>query len=87
MCFIFHNHKKRYANFFSTSGCISYCNNDDEMMGALGRAHKLEHRRLFIDFPKLRLKVVLLHNENDILSIRISHAVHMKQKCENIKLL
>ena len=43
--------------------------------------------RLFIDSSKTSLKAVLLHNGNDLPSIPVGHAVHMKETYGNIKQL
>jgi hypothetical protein len=47
-CSVFCNCEKELASIFSMNGDISYCNNDDEMMRALGHEHKPDDWQLFI---------------------------------------
>ena len=54
-------------------------------MQELGNSHKPEEWRLFIDWSKLSLKTVLLHNEKMLPSIPVGYAAHMKVTKENIK--
>jgi hypothetical protein len=54
------------------NGYISYCNNVDELIRALGHdEHKPENWQLFIDYSKLSLKFVL-HSWNDSPSISVA---------------
>jgi hypothetical protein len=66
---------------------LCYCNDVDGLPDALGKKHKPEEWRLFIDSSKLSLKAVLSHNGNIHLSIPIGYAVHMKETYENMELL
>ena len=62
-----------------------FCYDVDDLMNALVMKHDPQEWRLFIDFSKLSLKVVLLHNGNQHPSIPVGHAVYMKETYENLK--
>ena len=64
-----------------------FCYDVDGLVNALGIKHDPQGWRLFIDFSKLNLKAVLLHNGNQHPSIPVGHAVHMKETYENLKQL
>jgi len=64
-----------------------FCYDVDGLMNALGIKHDPQEWRIFIDFSKLSLKVVLLHNGNQHLSITAGHTVHMKETYKNLKQL
>ena len=66
---------------------LVFCCDVDGLMNALGIKHDLQEWRLFIDSSKLSLKAVLLHNGNQLQSIPVGHAVHMKETYENLKQL
>jgi len=42
---------------------------------------------LFIDYSKVRLKVILLHNGNKFPSVPLAQAANMKESYESMKLL
>ena len=56
-------------------------------MATLRITHDPDEWRLFIDSSKTSLKAVLLHNGNVLPSIPVGHAVHLKEKYDNMKQL
>lgn len=48
-------------------------------MEALGRKHKPEEWRLFIDTTKFRLEAALLYNGNALLSVPIAYSIHLRE--------
>jgi len=53
----------------------------------MGKKYNPADYRLFIDSSKRSLKAVLLHNGNELASIRLAHSVQLTENYENIKLL
>ena len=56
-------------------------------MRAIGYEHQPENWRLFIDWNKLSLKAVLLHNGNEYISIPVAHVTNMKECYDVMQLL
>jgi len=56
-------------------------------MEVLRHEYNLDKWCLFIDSPKVSLKVVLLQNGNKFPSIPLAHAAKMKESYESMKLL
>jgi len=74
-------------DFFSQEDGVVFCNDVCSVMEVLGSEFNPDQWRLFTDLPKVRLKVVLLHNGNKFPSIPLAHAANMKESYESIKLL
>jgi len=53
----------------------------------LNMSHCSDEWRLFIDFPKVSLKAVLLHNGNVLPSIPVAHAFGFKESDDSMKQL
>lgn len=81
---VYRNRQKELSQYFSTEENLSFCNNIDHLMLALGYEQKPEEWRLFIDSSKLSLKAVLLHIGNIYPSVPIGYAIHMKESYENM---
>jgi len=63
------------------------CTDIDVLMQTLNINHIPLDWRLFIDFSKLSLKAVLLHNGNTLPSIPVGHSVYNKESYEYMKIL
>ena len=63
------------------------CNDVCSVMEVLGYEYNPDQSRLFIDSPKVSLKVVLLHNGNRFPSVPLAHAANMQESYESMKLL
>jgi len=63
------------------------CIDTDGLMQILNINHNPLDWRLFIDYSKLSLKAVLLHNGNTLPSIPVGHSVHNKESYEDMKIL
>lgn len=83
----FRNRNEILSKFFVKKCGVCYCIDIDGLMTELGFEHDVEDWRLFIDGSNASLKAVLLHNGNEKPSVPIAHAVDLKEKYENIKLL
>ena len=83
----FRTRQQSFAQFFSMTEGLVFCNDVDGIMEKFGSSHKPEEWRLFIDSSKHSLKAVLLHNGNTLPSIPIGYAAHMKETYENLKKL
>ena len=70
--------------FFMECDHVAF-NNTYGLMAALNIVHDPDEWRLFIDPSKMSPKAVLLHNGNDLPSIPVGHAVHMKETYDNMK--
>jgi len=55
-------------------------------MEVLGGEYNPDPWRLFIDWSKVSLKVVLLHNRNRFPTVPLVHAANMKENYESLKL-
>jgi hypothetical protein len=80
----FRSRHKDLEKYFRKEGDLVSCINVDGLMTALGLKHNPQDWRLFIDSSKLSLKAVLLHNGNDLPSIPVAYAAHMKETYLNI---
>ena len=83
----FRNRQKELAQYFSKEDDLSYCNNVDQLMKAMGLSHVVSEWRLFIDSSKVSLKAALLHNGNKYPSIPVGHSVKMKETYDDLSLL
>ena len=77
----------RFKKCFSQEGFIVYCSGISSIMDTLGHDHKPEEWLLFIDFSKVSLQLVLLHNKNKFPAVPLPHATNMKETYENMKLI
>ena len=59
----------------------------NSLMNFINISYDPNNWRLFMDFSKLSLKTVLLHNGNFLLSILIGHSVDVKETYADAKLL
>lgn len=84
---IFRHRHTDFVSFFKKIDCMIVCDNVQGLMSAMGIEYHVEQWRLFIDSSKVSLKAVLLHNGNELPSIPVAHATHMKETYENIKLV
>ena len=66
---------------------LSFCNNIDALMGALGVQHIPSEWRLFIDSSKSSIKAVLLHNGNLLPSIPIAYSENLRVSHETMVIL
>lgn len=79
--------QKDLLPFFEKKENLVVCSDVNGLMNCLNLDHTPSEWRLFIDSSKLSLKAVLLHNGNQLPSIPIGHAVHMKETYINMKTL
>ena len=86
MCFYCGCHEE-FKDFFSLEDGVMFCNDVCSIMEVLGHVYNPDQWRLFIDSPKVSLKVVLLHNGNRFPSVPLAHAANMKESYESMKLL
>ena len=82
-----HHCNEKLSSFFDCYNGLCFCNNVDGLMMELGYEHRSDERRLFIDWSKASLKVVLLYNSDNCPSIPVAHAVQLKKTNETMKLL
>jgi hypothetical protein len=59
----------------------------DGLFKALNLSHCSDELRLFIDYSKISLKAVLLHNGNVLPSIPVAHVFGIKESDDSIKQL
>ena len=78
-----------FAHFFTVSQPYSLCYRSDiiGLFNEIGIDYNPSDWRLFIDSSVKSLKAVLLHIGNKVLSIPMSHSVHIKDEYENVKAL
>ena len=76
---------EQFEDYFSKEDDLVFCSDVEGLLNALGIKHDPQEWRLFIDSAKLSLKAVLLHNGNQLPSIPVGHAVHMKETYDNLK--
>ena len=86
MCFYRGPHDE-FKDFFSQEVGVEFCNDVCSVMEVLGHAFNPYQWRLFIDWSKVSMKVVLLHNGNSFPSVPLAHTANMKESYENMKLL
>jgi len=65
---------KILEEFFTMKGTLVACKHVDGLFKALNMSYCSDEWRLFIDFSKVSLKAVLLHNGNALPSIPVAHA-------------
>ena len=75
---LFRNRHEQFEPFFKKEDTLVFCQNVDALMQEMGIIHNPQEWRLFIDSSNLSLKVVLLHNTNQLPSIPVGHAVYTK---------
>jgi len=61
------------------------CKDVDGLFKALIMSHCSDEWRLLIDSSKVSLKAVLLHNENVLHSIPVSHAFGIEERNDSMK--
>ena len=81
----FRTRHEQFEDYFSKEDDLVFCSDVEGLLNALGIKHDPQEWRLFIDSAKLSLKAVLLHNGNQLSSIPVGHAVHMKETYDNLK--
>jgi hypothetical protein len=86
VCF-FRNHQDEFQDLYSEENDLVICNNICTVMDVLGHEHKTSDWRLFIDYSKTSLGVVLLPNGNNFPSVPLAYATNMKETYENMKIL
>jgi hypothetical protein len=84
---LFRNRHEQFEPLFKKEDSLVFCQNVDALMQEMRITHNAQEWRLLIDSSKLSLKAVLLHNTNQLPSIPVGHAVHMKETYENLKQL
>lgn len=84
-----HDHKinQHFRSNFSQDETLLYCYDINRIMEIMEITFDSFQWRLFIDFDKISLKVVLLYDGHILPSIYLAHAVDMKQTHKNKKLL
>jgi hypothetical protein len=75
---IFGTVERKIESFFFMYGAVSYCNNADGLLRALGCDRKPGAWLLFFGSSQLSVETALPHNGNDLQAIPAGHAVHMK---------
>ena len=78
---------EQFMPYFTKQNDLVFCSDVDGLSNALGIKHDPNEWRLFIDSSKLSLKAVLLHNGNQLPSIPVGYAVHIKETYDNMKQL
>ena len=63
------------------------CKDVDGLFKSLNMTHCSDESRLFIDYSKVSLKTVLLHNGNVLPSIPLPHAFGVKESDDSMKQL
>ena len=86
MCFYRRRHEE-FKEFFSQEDGVVFCNDICSVMKVLVLEYNPDKWCLFIDSPKVSLKVILLHNGNKFPSVPLAHAVNIKESYESMKLL
>jgi len=85
---IFRNREKDFLPFFKKEESLIYCTNIQGLMNILKpNTYKSEEWRLFIDSSTRSLKIVLLHNTNELASIPIGYSVNMNEEYQSLKLV
>ena len=83
-------YRKRHedlVHFFKMEKDLVACTDIEGLMQILSINHNPLDWRLFIDWSKLSLKAVPLHNGNTLPPIPVGHSVHNKESYENMKTL
>jgi hypothetical protein len=73
---------KKFKVSFFLYGAVSYCNNADELLRALGCDRKSGDWLLFFVSSNFCVESDLPHNGNYLPAIAAGHAVHMKERRE-----
>lgn len=81
------NRESELSNFFTNHGKFVACHDVDGLLNAMDIEHKPDDWRLFIDASTKSLKVVLLHNGNELPSIPLAYSTEMKECYFDMKLL
>ena len=76
-----------FKDFLSQKDGVMFYNDVYSVMEVLGHEYNPDPWRLFIDSPKVSLKVVLLHNGNSFPSVPLAHTANMKENYESMKLM
>lgn len=84
---VYRKRQQCLSSFFSMEGSLCYCNNVKDLFENLDLPYEPSEWRLFIDGSKISLKGVLLHNGNNLPSIPVAYAVHMKESYQSMSLL
>ena len=82
MCF----YRERHEEFkdFSQEDGVVFCNVICSVMEVLGHEYNPDQWLLFIDSPKVSLKLVLLYNGNRFPSVPLVHAANMNESYKSI---
>ena len=84
----YRNREEKLRTYFQSDGQLVYCTDVEGLLLAMGlSAYRSNDWRLFIDSLKRSLKCVLLHNNNQYVSISIGHSVTLKENYKNIKVV
>lgn len=75
---------REFVQYFKEGDDLSYCDDVDGLMHALGHEHISEEWRLFIDSSQRSLKAVLLHNGNKFSSVPVGYGV-VKESYDTMK--
>jgi len=85
---IFRNREKDFLPFFKKEESLIYCTDIQGLINVLKpNTYKSEEWRLFIDSSTRSLKIVLLHNTNELASIPIGYSVNMNEEYQSLKLV
>jgi len=82
---VYRNRDKDFVQYFKDDNDISYCNDVNGLMIALGYNHCSSEWRLFIDSSERSLKAVLLHNGNKFPSVPVAYGALLKESYEAMK--
>ena len=77
----------KFKKYFATEEGLTYCEDVNLLFNEFGTDHLASDWRLFIDAAVKSLKVVLLHNGNDLPSVPIAYSTTMKESYDNVKLI
>ena len=76
-----------FSSFFTLQDNLRYCHDVKNLFEAIGIPCNPQDWRLFIDSSSRSLKVVLLHNGNQLPSIPVAHSAQLKEEYNTVKLL
>ena len=74
-----------FSQYFTLNEKVCYCHDINGLFEEMEFPYDPSDWRLFVDSSARSLKAVLLHNGNKYRSIPITHSVHLKEGCENLK--
>ena len=87
-CFILLKMGPDVCELFSEDNHFVYCNNIAGLLSQLGiTLYTPAAWRLFLDSSKRSLKCVLLHNGNVYGAVPVGHTVHLREECNDIKMV